>query len=389
MKTYDMVIIGGGPAGTTAAMTAAELGLDVLVVERDADIGIPVRCAEGVDHKGLTQFFEPDPHWIAAEISGYSLIAPDGRNVAMNNEGETGYILDRIVFDRMIAEKAARRGAKILTGVEAEAMSAFENGVRIVSLKQNGENRDVAARVVLAADGVESRAARWAGLDTVCPLGDMETCAQATLAGIDIDHHRFHLQFTREFAPGGYAWVFPKGEQVANVGLGIAGTFAKDRSPSSYLNAYIERFFPGASVVSRTVGGVQCSGGVKKLYADALLVAGDAGHMANPMTGGGIINGMIAGKLAAEIANDAIKHGDTSEKTFKPYQKACEKRIVNMNRRFHSIKEGVAGFTDDDFNAIADKVLEIPLEKRTPIRVLGKALMKNPRLLAVLAKAAF
>ncbi len=386
---YDIIIIGGGPGGSMTALTAAEKGLSVLLVERDPIIGAPVRCAEGVDHKGLTEFFEPDPRWIAAEINGYSLVSPDGRFVPMNNNDELGYILERTVFDRMIAEKAAKAGATVMTSVEAVDLSPCGKGRRVVTLQTKDDTCKVEAELVIAADGVESMVARWAGLDTTCSLADMETCAQATIAGIEIDHQRFHLQFTGEYAPGGYAWMFPKGEGVANVGLGINGDFARERSASDYLSAYIRRFYPGGSIVSSTVGGVQCSGGTGKLVADSLMIVGDAAHLANPITGGGIINALISGRLATETAHAALAKGDCSEKTLQPYQKACEQRIIKMNRRFHKLKEGIRDFSDDQLNTIADKVLALPFEKRTPIRVLGTALMNKPLLLAVLAKAAF
>jgi len=101
MNAFDMVVIGGGPAGSMAALTASDLGLSVLMVERDNTIGSPVRCAEGVDKKGLQQFFEPDPKWIAAEINSYYLVAPDGTQVKMYTGTEYGFILERTIFDRM------------------------------------------------------------------------------------------------------------------------------------------------------------------------------------------------------------------------------------------------------------------------------------------------
>ena len=389
MKSYDLAVIGGGPAGSMAALTAARLGLGVLLVERDPVIGTPVRCAEGVDDKGLREFFEPDPRWISATITGYNLVAPDGSTVAMNNEGQNGYILDRTMFDPMIAREAEKHGAEVLTSIEAVGMSGYDGGSRAVMLRGDGGERKVRAGVVVAADGVESRAARWAGLNTACSLHDMETCAQAVLEGIDIDSSAFSLFFTGQFAPGGYAWIFPKGHDSANVGLGISGTFAKEKSPVRYLEAFVRQYFPNTSVVSRTVGGVQCSGGIKKTIADGVMVCCDAAHMANPITGGGIINSMIAGQIAAETAEKALRNGGAIERSLREYEKRCEKRFGRMNRLCYRVKEGIVNIRDDRLNAIACEVLKIPVEKRTPVRVLKTALIHNPKLLAVLPRLVF
>ena len=132
MIEYDIVIIGGGPAGTIAALTASGFGLSVLLVERDNVIGNPVRCAEGVDEKGLREFFEPDPSWIAAEITGYSLIAPEGTVVEMDMGVYRGFILERIIFDRMIAEKAST----LSTGEEVEEFANKRLGELFPILKK-------------------------------------------------------------------------------------------------------------------------------------------------------------------------------------------------------------------------------------------------------------
>ena len=389
MNTFDMVVVGGGPAGSMTALTAADRGLDVLVVERDPAIGAPVRCAEGVDHKGLLEFFDPDPRWIAATIDSYSLVAPDGTEVRMAIGNDSGFILERLVFDRMIAEEAAGRGAAVLTGVEAISMSEMADGYRTVHLKNHETEWDVRAKVVIAADGVESRVARWGGIKTHVTPHDMETCAQATCSGIDIDSHTFKMFFTMEFAPGGYGWVFPKGKNSANVGLGISGTHTGKHIPFERLGAFLDHHFPGASVVSRTVGGVACSGGIKETFTDGLLVVGDAAHMANPLTGGGIINALIAGRAAGETAVSALSNGGANAKALAPYQKQCNKRFGDMNRRCLQVKEGIFNVPDDRLNAIAHEIAALPQENRTPVRVLRSAVFKNPRLLALLPKIMF
>ena len=381
-----MVVIGGGPAGSMAALTAADKGLSVLMVERDEVIGSPVRCAEGVDDTGLREFFEPDPVWISTKITGYSLVAPDGTVVDMNTKGYEGYILERLIFDRMVAEQAASSGAAILTATEAVGLSEYSDGRRTVTLANDGRTWDVGAKVVVAADGLESRVARWAGLKTNTSAHDMETAAQYVLAGVDVNEAVFQLYFTPEFAPGGYAWMFPKSSSTANVGLGISGDYSKDKSPIEYLNDFCDSYFPGASVVGRTVGGIPCTGGIKKIIADGLVVAGDSAHMANPITGGGIINALIAGKLAGEVAEKALGNGSANESALSDYVHHCDDRFAKMNRRFHKIKEGIFSIPEDRLNALAREMISIPQAKRTPIRVLRSALMKRPELLLVLAR---
>lgn len=389
MNTYDMVIIGAGPAGSMAALTASRLGLSALMVERHPVIGSPVRCAEGVDEKGLSRFFTPDPKWIASEVSRYYLVAPDGSQVEIDTGCQRGFILERAIFDRMIAQEAAKLGATVMTDVTADAISEFSDGHRVVTLKNNDRDWNVRAGVVIAADGVESRVARWAGLKTTASLHDMETCAQVTLVNIDVDNDAFYMYFSGEFAPQGYAWVFPKGQRIANVGLGISGTCAKQKSPVDYLEAFMAHYFPDASVVSRTFGGISCSGGIEKAVADGLLVCGDAAHMANPITGGGIINAMVSGQLAAETAAEALKKGNAREQALKIYQKRCRDRFGAMNRKFYLLKEGILNIPDDRLNAIACEILRLPVKKRTPVRVLRSALFNNPGLLTVLGKVIF
>ncbi len=384
-----MAVVGGGPAGSMAALTAAERGLSVLLVERDHVIGSPVRCAEGVDDRGLREFFEPRPEWIASEIDSYRLVSPDGTMVTIDTGPSSGYILERLVFDRMVAEKAVEAGARVMTGVEATGMGPFENGARTVRLMDHGRPSDIRASVVVAADGVESRTARWAGLATHAPLHDMLSCAQMTLSGIDFEPRAFRMYFTNRFAPGGYAWLFPKRGKTANVGLGVAGDLLAGRTALSHLEDFVSAKFPGASVVSRLVGGTPCTGGIKKIVADGLMVCGDAAHMLHPITGGGIINALIAGRMAGETAAEALLKGPASERALTSYEKRANDRIVTANRRFHQLRQGILDIPDDRFDEMARELAALPREKVTPMRIFRAALMHRPQLLFVLAKVVF
>lgn len=389
METFDMAVIGGGPAGSMAALTAAERGLSVLMIERDHVIGSPVRCAEGVDDRGLREFFEPRPEWIASEIDAYRIVSPDGTAVTIDTGPSSGYILERAVFDRMIAEKAIEAGARVLTGTEATGMGGFENGTRTIQILGHGRPMEIRARVVVAADGVESRTARWAGLATRASLHDMISCAQMTLAGIDFEPRAFRMYFSNRFAPGGYAWLFPKRGKTANVGLGVPGDRLAGRTALSFLEDFVATMFPGASAVSRLVGGTPCTGGIERITADGLMVCGDAAHMLNPLTGGGIINALVSGRFAGETAAKALAKGPTDERALTPYRKRATDRIMTPNRRYYQLKEGILDIPDARLDEMAHELAALPRDKVTPARIFRTALAHRPQLLLVLAKVAF
>ena len=253
---YDVIVVGAGPAGSIAAKTAAENGLDVLLIEKRQEIGDPVRCAEGVVKENLEEFLEPDPIWICTEISGARLFAPDGPMLTLTDDRTIGYILERKLFDRALARSAAAAGAEVQ--VKAQATSLIkENGlVHGIKGKRMGDDFEAMAKVVVGADGIESRIGRWAGIDTTLKLKDVGSCAQFLVTGIDVETLYCDFYPGNAIAPGGYAWVFPKGKGEANVGLGILGSRLKDKRPIQYLREFVDRKFPGGKVIESVAGAV-------------------------------------------------------------------------------------------------------------------------------------
>jgi len=322
---YDVVVVGAGPAGSLAAWTAAQLGLSVLLLEKRQEIGSPVRCAEGVGHELLIPFIEPDPRWIAATVDKAEITAiAGGVRETLRAEGGRGYILERRVFDRVLAEEAVAAGAQVAVKTAATGLLQEEGVVRGVIVRGPQGSAEIEARVVIAADGVESQVGRWAGLETTLPLRDAMVCAQYLLAGIDIDPTCCSYFISEEIAPGGYAWIFPKGEGRANVGLGVqADRAAEQESALTYLHRFIEsqpRLARG-SPVTLVSGGVPVALPPRRLVTDGLLLVGDAARQVDPLTGGGITNAMTAGRLAAEVAAAAIAAGDVSAAALAEYER--------------------------------------------------------------------
>ena len=223
MPDVDVLVVGAGPAGAVAAAQAKRAApeLDVVVLERDRAVGAPVRCAEGVGDAGLREFADPDAApWVARKISRVIFIAPNDCEVRVA-ERDVGWILDRTRFDAQLAAQAVAAGAELLVGMEASGMTCTPDGRWDVAVRGLRGESTYRAKVVIGADGVEAMVGRWAGLDTRVPARDMESCAQYVVQGIDFDPDAIYLQFGDAVAPGGYAWIFPKGVGIANVGLGL------------------------------------------------------------------------------------------------------------------------------------------------------------------------
>ncbi|HWO89235.1 MAG TPA: NAD(P)/FAD-dependent oxidoreductase, partial [Gemmatimonadales bacterium] len=242
------------------------------------------------------------------------------------------------------------------------------------------------ARVVIGADGVESMVGRWAGLDTRVPARDMESCAQYVVSNIECDPNGIVLHFAEAWAPGGYAWVFPKGVGTANVGLGMVAIKADGRNAREYLDDYVARYFPGGTITGLTVGGVIVATTVKRSWTDGLMLAGDAAHHINPLSGGGIVNAMKAGRLAGRHAAAAIAEGDTSAQRLERYHRDWMALVGDDLIRYYRIKEALNKFDDRFYNDLARTVNGIPLEKRTLGRIFAHALIRHPQLLAIAAR---
>jgi digeranylgeranylglycerophospholipid reductase len=387
----DLLIIGGGPAGLIAAREAAREArqASVIVLERDDAVGTPVRCGEGVGSAGLTEFLDPKPAgslapWVSRRITRVVFRAPDGSIVRVA-EGDVGYILDRTRFEPALAAQATDAGAELRRQTEAVGMKHDGSRWRVQIDSAHGR-ATIHARLVIGADGVESAVGRWAGIDTRVRARDMESCAQYVVEDDSFDPDAIVLHFGDRVAPGGYAWVFPKGTQVANVGLGILGLRSGGRAATAWLDDYLHAHFPNATISARTIGGVIVAATLPRIVADGLMLCGDAAHMINPLSGGGIVNAMKAGRLAAETAVAALRERDTSAAALAPYQTRWMRLLGEDHVRFYQVKEALARFDDSFYDRLAVTVSRIPEQRRTLRRIFGEALVRHPTLLPVVAK---
>ena len=390
---YDVLVIGGGPAGAIAAKTAVEEGLSACLVEKRPAIGAPVRCAEGIGKEALHEFMDPNPKCISAEMTGASIVAPDGFLMKLESGlagNKVGYILDRKFFDRELVWKAAEAGADVAVKTRASAPIMEKGFVKGAKVECCGTVTKVTADVVIAADGVESKFSRWCGIDTTVPLSEIMSSVQYVMADVDIDMHSTVFYLGNEIAPQGYLWVFPKGERSANVGIGISGKKSGEgHRAKDYLDRFVKKTFPQGKSIECIAGGVSVCRPLDCTVADGLIITGDAARVVDPLTGGGIYNSMYTGRLAAQIAAECIGKGDVSKNKLMVYDKTwrTSKMGKTIVRNYH-IKEYLIKQPDHKLNEIIHSVSKLNLKEFTTLSLLTEIIRVNPKLMLELGALA-
>jgi 2,3-di-O-geranylgeranylglyceryl phosphate reductase (EC 1.3.99.-) len=382
---YDVVVIGAGPAGSITAKTAAEKGLSVLLIEKRQEIGDPVRCAEGVSKVWLRKHIEPDHRWICADVKGSRIFAPDGTMVEMAEEiagGEVGYVLERKIFDRALAYEASKAGVEVMVKTRATGL-IIENGfIKGVNVSHLGQSYDIKAKIVIGADGVESKVGRWAGIDTSIKPADIETCAQYLMSGTGIDQEYCYFYLGNEVAPAGYVWIFPKGNDMANVGIGILGNKSGNgKHAIDYLNDFVNDKYPDAKILEMDVGGVPVSGSIERTIANGLMLVGDAARQSDPITGGGIINAMEAGKIAGEVAYNAISRNDVSTDSLNEYEVKWRETIGREIDNSLIVKNTFTKFSDKELNSLGHSLKGVNFSSMSLLDLLYALFKANKKLL--------
>lgn len=380
MRECDVLIVGAGPAGSMAARAAAP-HCDVVVLEKRAQIGVPKQCAEGTSDMLFDKLNLPvDPKWVSRRIEFARLISPSGIHVDLKEDKfkqlKFGYVLERKKFDKGLAEIAARNGANMFLRTRYIG-SKRENNHVVVKARQFNTDLTFKAKIVIAADGIMSQVARDLGINSVLDVRHLESCCQYEMTGVEREAC-IELYFGNEIAPKGYAWIFPKEHDTANVGIGILPT--NTQYPAKYfLDKFVSWCGLQGKIVEINAGGVPVSGPLKKTVADNLMLVGDAGHMANPITGGGIHTAMLSGNFAGNTAVKAVETRDISKKFLNQYETLWKKEFgkeldISLKGRF-ILEE----FTDQDFDETATFMNEKGVGQLGAIDLVRFAIGRHPK----------
>ena len=297
MLHYDVLIVGAGPAGSSAARAAAQAGASVALVERRSAVGVPVRCAEYIPAMLVGQA-DVGKDYIAQATLGMRSYLHGHRIQDMT---APGYVIHRDKFDQALASAAADAGAHVLLGHSVLGREGGQGSCVMLSTPTGGMT-SIKAKVVIGADGPHSRVAQWVGLPNTHCLPSIQVRLPLCKT---LDHTCIYFD---ESITAGYAWLFPKGD-VANVGLGM---LRQRHTPG--LRRVLRRFVRGLSALGLVydeplsfTGGWIPAGPPRPCVSGDILLAGDAAGHTHPITGAGIFQAVMGGQMAGRWAARAVR----------------------------------------------------------------------------------
>jgi digeranylgeranylglycerophospholipid reductase len=387
MTEYDVVVVGAGPAGSITAKYAAKAGASVLLMEKRQEIGSPVRCGEGIagrwfEEAGITEHEK----WITHRVKGAKIVSPDGSTLHIDEKiagKEVGMVIERDIFDQELAKDAARAGSKIM--VKTSATGLLKDGKKVVGVKADhmGERFEIKTNCVVGADGFESQVGRWAEIDTALKPKDISTCLQYRMVDIEPDYQ--YCEFILEdIQKGGYVWIFPKGKDEANVGVGFQlNKVRKKGDVKAYLDDFISRHpaYSKGRTIEIVAGAVPVSAPIDNSVGDGILLVGDAARQVNPMTGGGIATGCIAAKMAGEVIGEAYSENDYSAEFLKKYDKAWRKRLENSIYANYVAREKLVTMSNETINKIIRTLSEVQIDVLSTLEIIKVIGEKHPELI--------
>ena len=392
IKEVDVLIIGAGPAGSIAAREASKNGVETLIIDKKSEIGTPKRCGEGILDGVLERVgIKEDERWIARHIDGARLVAPDNTSAWFTSENletpATGIILERKVFDKHVTMDAIRCGATVMLKTEAVGITRVDDCLLVDIESFNNEYTQVKAKVVIGADGPEGRVGNWLGLNTKVALSEMESGIQYEMTNLNLEKSDTIEFYFGSVAPGGYAWIFPKGYDTANVGIDVSSVKA-EKSALEYLNDFVagNSQTKDGEIVEINAGGNPLCGVFDEIISDNLMLVGDAAGCVSPITGGGIDTALESGMIAGRVAAKAVKEDDFSKSNLQEYADYVEEHIAKKFRKLINVRDFIYNLEDEDMNEYIGAIAKANITKLST-KALVKAMIKvSPRKLLKLRK---
>jgi len=314
---YDVVVVGGGPAGSYVAYKLAGVGYGVVVLERKEKLGERV-CCTGIISQECVNSFAIDSDVILRQVDSARLFSPSGRLLRLWRQKNQACIVDRAAFDMVTANRAQVKGAEYVLNSLVRAIEIKDDRVNVEAIRL-GERLNFEARVVVIATGFGSKLTEGLGLGKA---SDFVIGAQAEVETIGVDE--VEVFFGQAIAPGFFAWLVPTSSGRALVGL------LSRRSPGLYLKKLMSALLAEGKIASTeaelSYGGIPLKP-LAKTCSQRLIAVGDAAGQVKPTTGGGIYYGLLCADIAANTLHRALENDDLSIKGLASYERQWRRKL--------------------------------------------------------------
>lgn len=304
-ESFDAVVVGGGPAGATAADELARAGHSVLLLDKAGRIK---PCGGAIPPRLIADFAIPDD-LLCARIHSARMISPSRRVVDMPIDGGFVGMVDREVFDEFLRQRATRHGAVRCTGSFERISREEDHAGVVVHFGADGYSHAVRARMVIGADGALSKVARQEVSETPPPyvFAYHEVVEAPPSNSEGFDASRCDVIYDGTTSPDFYGWVFPHGKSVS-IGSGSAATGFKLRGSIAELRA--RAGLQGAATVRREGAPIPMKPLKRWDNGRDVVLAGDAAGVVAPASGEGIYYAMVGGQLAALAGSEFLATGN-------------------------------------------------------------------------------
>ena len=361
---FDVVVVGGGPAGSSAAHMAAKNGCTVALIEKEKEIAETVRTSGVTWISDINEFGIPKDCY--NPIKKFSFCSPKNY-VTIADDVAKAAVLDVRKTYRFLSTRAKSSGSELFTSTNVSEVLKDSSGKCVgVVAKSQGKLIQFNAKVVIDASGFTSIVAKELGY--VTQWKKFGAGAEFEVKTEKLEYDNWWLMVGQEYSPAGYAWIFPTSKNTARIGVGI-GKPDSDVDPTVRLNELIDKKIGpikdlgNIEKIEFHYGLIPNDGLSRKTVYDNLILVGDSAGQANPLVLEGIRYAIRFGEVAGKVAADAVKNNNTTESSLIPYEKEWKKAIESKINSAVKVQNRWVGLSDDEWDKELDIINELTADE--------------------------
>lgn len=385
----DIAIVGGGPAGLSAARAAAQDGNDVILFEKSEVIGEPVHSSGGTWISSLKEINFPEKFYNPVKKIKF---VGTNESASFNYPKARTAVTDVRMLYQHLAKRASFAGARIIVNAKVEGVlddtSRKPKGIKV---KKNGQISEVHCNVIIDASGTEQMIAKDVGLTE--GFKRFGVGAEYELIAPGWNQEEVDFIVNNEFAPAGYGWIFPLGGKRIRLGIGLIKPDAKV-DPRSHLEKLLSHnmkelgMLNDCSQIEYHSGLIPSDSLLESTVSNGVIVVGDAAGQISALAGEGIRYAMKIGKDAGRVSSQAVQDGNFSEDFLKRYEDEWEEEFKRDFQISYAVNKHIASYTDKEWDKKIKLLSNLELEEITKllrtelsVKTFAKITKQNPSLI--------